>query len=370
VSDVRPAAPPLGYGEPAPWFSCRTATHEAFHLTSLGGQLVVLLFVGSLGDERGRAAYAEVLDQRALFDDRDCMFFAVSVDPEDRTTGRLGHHLPGLRCFWDFDQEVSRRFGVDYASPDGPRIFLLDETLRLTAALPLARTREFLGALRTRVQGHRAAWRSQTAPVLTLPRVFEPDFCRALMAYYEARGGSPSGFMREVGGRTVGHHDPTFKRRRDVTIEDEALRTGVRERLRYRLVPMIERAFGWRPTRLERYLVACYSAEEEGFFRPHRDNTTAATAHRKLAVSINLNDAYEGGDLRFPEFGPATYRPPVGGATVFGCGLLHEATPVTRGRRFACLPFLYDDEAAARRDATRDLIVDAPPIEAQPGIPS
>jgi hypothetical protein len=36
---------------------------------------------------------------------------------------------------------------------------------------------------------------------------------------------------------------------------------------------------------------------------------------------------------------------------VFSCSLLHEATPVTSGRRFACLPFLYDEEAAQLREA-------------------
>ena len=35
---------------------------------------------------------------------------------------------------------------------------------------------------------------------------------------------------------------------------------------------------------------------------------------------------------------------------VFSCSLLHEATPVTRGIRYATLPFLYDDAAAALRD--------------------
>jgi predicted 2-oxoglutarate/Fe(II)-dependent dioxygenase YbiX len=36
---------------------------------------------------------------------------------------------------------------------------------------------------------------------------------------------------------------------------------------------------------------------------------------------------------------------------VFSCSLLHEATPVTRGRRFAFLPFLYDEQAAKVREA-------------------
>ena len=35
---------------------------------------------------------------------------------------------------------------------------------------------------------------------------------------------------------------------------------------------------------------------------------------------------------------------------VFSCSLLHEATPVTSGRRYAFLPFLYDDAGARLRE--------------------
>jgi predicted 2-oxoglutarate/Fe(II)-dependent dioxygenase YbiX len=56
-----------------------------------------------------------------------------------------------------------------------------------------------------------------------------------------------------------------------------------------------------------------------------------------------------GGELRFPEFGPRSYRAPSGGAVVFSCSLLHEVLPVTAGRRFAFLPFLYDEAAAKLR---------------------
>jgi predicted 2-oxoglutarate/Fe(II)-dependent dioxygenase YbiX len=68
-------------------------------------------------------------------------------------------------------------------------------------------------------------------------------------------------------------------------------------------------------------------------------------------VTVNLNaEEYDGGDLCFPEFGPRTYRAPTGGAVVFSCALLHQATPVTRGRRFAFLPFLYDEDGAKLRE--------------------
>jgi len=102
---------------------------------------------------------------------------------------------------------------------------------------------------------------------------------------------------------------------------------------------------------MERYLVACYDGDNGGHFNAHRDNTTKGTAHRKFAVTLNLNsEDYEGGELRFPEFGSCTYKPPTGGAVVFSCSLLHEALLVTRGTRYAFLPFLYDEAAAALRE--------------------
>jgi predicted 2-oxoglutarate/Fe(II)-dependent dioxygenase YbiX len=128
-------------------------------------------------------------------------------------------------------------------------------------------------------------------------------------------------------------------------------------RIHDRLAPEILKAFQFHATRIERHIVACYDSGTGGYFRPHRDNTTKGTAHRRFAVSLNLNTGeYEGGLLRFPEFGWQTYLAPVGGAVVFSCSLLHEATPVTSGRRYAYLPFLYDDAAARIRDRNRSFV--------------
>ena len=101
---------------------------------------------------------------------------------------------------------------------------------------------------------------------------------------------------------------------------------------------------------MERYIVACYSAEDGGHFQAHRDNTTKGTAHRRFAVSINLNAEFEGGEVNFPEYGPRSFKPPPGGAVVFSCSLLHAVSKVTSGRRYAFLPFLYDDAAARVRE--------------------
>ena len=163
--------------------------------------------------------------------------------------------------------------------------------------------------------------------------------------------------MRERDGKTVLVRDHGHKRRRDYTITDEQVRSAARARIRRRLIPEIRKAFQFEATRMERYIVACYDAGEGGYFRPHRDNTTRGTAHRRFAVTLNLNaEDYEGGNLRFPEYGRQLYRAPTGGAVVFSCSLLHEAMPVTKGTRYVFLPFLYDEAAAEIREANNKYV--------------
>jgi predicted 2-oxoglutarate/Fe(II)-dependent dioxygenase YbiX len=157
----------------------------------------------------------------------------------------------------------------------------------------------------------------------------------------------------------VGLVDYSHKRRMDCEIRDEALVKAAQQRLSRRVIPAIKQAFQFNATRIERHIVACYDAADGGHFRAHRDNTTLGTAHRRFAITMNLNaEEYEGGDLWFPEFGRRAYRASTGGAVVFSCSLLHEATPVTKGRRYAFLPFLYDDAAAQVRERNRQYLSD------------
>lgn len=334
----------FGVGEPAPWFTARTPNNPRFHFASVAGRYVLLGFLPAARGSQ-REALNALHARRALLDDDTVSAFMVLRDAYSIERAR---DRRGLRWFLDVDGEVSRLWGaLDAAGVERPMWALLDPALRVLSIAPLEAADAMLSRLATlpRVEDHAGV--TLHAPVLIVPRVLEPGLCRRLIDLYEAEGGQPSGVMREVNGRTVGVLDD-FKKRRDVLIRDPELQADLRTRLGRRLLPEIAKAFQFEATRIERYLVASYDAEEGGYFRPHRDNTTKGTAHRKFAVSINLNaEEFEGGDLRFPEFGPRTYRPPTGGAVVFSCSLLHEAAPVTRGRRYAYLPFLYD-EAGAR----------------------
>ncbi|QDH70050.1 2OG-Fe(II) oxygenase [Marilutibacter alkalisoli] len=358
-------------GEPAPWFKARSPVNPNFSFDTAAGRRIVLFFFGSAADIGAHRVLETLLACRERFDDRDCAFFGVSVDPEDERSGRIQEHLPGFHLFWDFDQAVSRLYGVTGGTGCGnryrPTCFVLDERLRVAAAVQIAGSPErmveqvmqALGALPP-LQAEQLV--DVPAPVLIVPRIFEPGLCRTLIQYYEERGGEPSGFMRDIDGQTVLVHDARHKRRCDRTIEDETLRQVCMHRIHDRLLPEIEKAFQYRATRIERYIVACYDEQNSGHFRAHRDNTTRGTAHRRFAVSINLNAGeYEGGVLRFPEFGWQMYRPPTGGALAFSCSLLHEATPVTRGKRYAFLPFLYDEQAAAvRASNSRSMQLETP----------
>jgi predicted 2-oxoglutarate/Fe(II)-dependent dioxygenase YbiX len=326
----------LAIGVLMPWFISETAANPTFHFHTLGGRWVLL---ASLQGETGAAALAAVQAQRGLFDDTHACFFGVLDDPAVFET-----HVndpPGVRFFRDRSGALTSLIGAGGA-------VVIDPMLRVA----------WLGSAQAMGDAVAAVARAikiaptDHAPVLVAPRILEPSLCAALIAHYQAGTPEQSGFMREVNGVTMALHDANHKVRQDVAISDEALRQAVLQRVSLRLIPLVERAFGWRATRIERHIVACYRAEDGGHFNPHRDNTTKGTAHRKFAVTMNLNaDDYDGGDLRFPEFGPRTYRAPTGGAVVFNCSLLHEATRVTRGTRYAYVPFLYDEAGAKLREA-------------------
>jgi peroxiredoxin/predicted 2-oxoglutarate/Fe(II)-dependent dioxygenase YbiX len=353
----------LGPGDPAPMFHQRCTSNPRFSFDTVGGRYVVLCLYGTAADPVGGAMVQALKDNRAVFDDEKVCAFGVSVDPRDESEKRAEEMLPGIRQFWDFDGVVGKLYGMlpndaklEQGSVPLRRLWVvLDPSMRVLAVFPASddskHNHDVMNFVKMLPPVGLYAGLELQAPILFLPNVFPAEFCKHLIGLYEAHGGEESGFMREVDGKTVQLHDHRHKRRKDYTIEDPELIQKTRAMIRRRVVPQIQKAHQFKVTRMERYIVSCYAAEDGGHFRAHRDNTTAGTAHRRFAVSINLNDEFEGGRVSFPEYGPRDFKPPVGGAVVFSCSLLHAVSPVTKGRRYAFLPFLYDDEAAKIREA-------------------
>lgn len=326
-------------GEPAPWFRGATPSNPEFTFDSVAGRYILLAFLPR-EDAARLAALKALAGRRALFDDARASAFAVVRDPQ---TAAGAQDMVGIRWVLDLDGAVTAQFAPAGGEP--PAWMLLDPTLRLLHSFELGEAEALFATLAALPPPAEHAGVATQAPVLIAPRIFEPELCQQLIARHAQTQGQPTGVMRDRGDRTAYVMDE-LKRRRDVVIDDPALVAEIRERLETRLFPQIERGFSFQATRIERYLLSCYSADDGGVFHAHRDNTTFQTAHRKFAGSINLNDDFVGGDLRFPEFGRTVYRPPIGAACVFACGLLHEATQVTAGRRYAFLPFFYDEAGA------------------------
>jgi len=342
--------------EPAPLFTGFTARNPRFNLATLGGRPVVISFLGSVQHPLGRQLADGLADLVARLPAGEAVVGAVSADPRDRKDPGLREHMrlrPAFVLFHDDDLSIGKLWGlippetaVGQKLAFRPVTFVLDPRLRVFGTVTgvpgaehLPRVLELLRAIpRT----------AAPAPVLVVPRVFEPELCRALIDYFEASGGQPSGSMRDHGGGTHRVLDPGVKRRQDVAVLEPRLREACRQRLLRRLAPEILKAFQFEASEIERDIVVRYDASEGGFFRPHRDNVSGSTTHRRFAATINLNaEDYSGGDLRFPEFGHYSYRAETGGAIVFSCSLLHEALPVTRGRRYAYLPFFFSQREAA-----------------------
>lgn len=360
----------LAPGDPAPWFAQRTPSAPRYNFDTVAGRYLVLCFFATAQDAVGRDTIEWVMANRTCFDDERVAFFGVSVDPRDEQTDTVRESIPGIRYFWDFDGTVGRLYGALPREAD-PRTgsvqvrrfwIVLDPTMRVRHVIPFGPDggdRTQLSAVLASLPPPRLfAGLELQAPVLFLPDVFEPALCQQLIALYQTHGGEESGFMREVDGKTVQVRDPTHKRRKDWTIGDPQLVRQIQQRVGRRINPELEKAYHFKATRMERYIVSCYSAADGGHFRAHRDNTTRGTAHRRFAVSINLNSDFDGGEVSFPEYGPRSFKPPPGGAVVFSCSLLHAVSKVTRGERYAFLPFIYDEAAARIREQNNAFLGD------------
>lgn len=87
----------------------------------------------------------------------------------------------------------------------------------------------------------------------------------------------------------------------------------------------------------------CYDAKEKGFYDKHVDMMYQGVGTRKLSVTIQLSDGedYEGGNLLLhhkanPDIAPRDQ----GTAVFFPSWMLHEVTPVTKGKRYSLVAWV------------------------------
>jgi predicted 2-oxoglutarate/Fe(II)-dependent dioxygenase YbiX/peroxiredoxin len=357
-------------GDPAPDFHQRSFANPKYSFNVAAGRYMVLCFFGTSINKHAKAVKQAVEARPGIFNDDFASFFGVTIDPNDDDKERVADKYPGYRYFLDFDLTISRKYGsVDKDATELPafadvrRIWVvLDPTMRIMRVTEFKEDQsdieEIINYLSALPPPEKFVGFELQAPIIVLPNVFEPELCNRLIGLYESNGGIDSGFMREENGKTVAALNHSHKSRKDYQIEDQKLISELQNRFFRRVLPEIAKIHQYQVTRMERYIVACYADTDGGHFSSHRDNTTKGTAHRRFAVSVNLNDDFDGGEVSFPEYGRRSFKAPAGGAVVFSCSLLHAVSKVTRGKRYAFLPFLYDDAAAAIREKNNQFLGD------------
>jgi hypothetical protein len=342
--------PSLIPGTLFPQFQVETNRGVQSDLGNIAGRFVLLCVFGSVTSEVSQNAISALKSASYLRNlPNDPVAVLVACNPQEKEHPLIRQVESNMLVIRDYNLNVVTALGLlKNKGSAGHSLsvvwILIDPMFRIAKIWPLRQSSAAISALVNTPPVDGFAGVELSAPVLIAPSVFEPALCRELIDCYLAGQPESSGVARVVEGKLENVIVPARKRRFDYEIKDQKLRDIISTTIAVRLLPQIFRAFQYRATRIERQLVACYDAEGGGFFKAHRDNSYVGTKHRAFAVTINLNpDEHDGGDLRFPEFGSRTYRAPKGGAVVFSCALLHEALPVTRGLRYAFLPFLFDE---------------------------
>ena len=345
-----PAFNALTPGDPLPRFFQRDGRQRRFAWDSMAGRYLLYCTVMTTADPLGRSAVEAIAREGARFDDVFAGVFAVMTEPGDA----LGpHRLPDPEAIVCRTLGALPQGGLPEGRPDQPRRawILIDPSLHVLAVVPFNAEDPEHRAVFQLMDGlpppDRFGGIAVPPPVLVLPNVLGPDLRSRLIDLHQASGAAESDVILD----NVRVVDAAFKRRTDCAITDQALVGGVAERLFRCITPEVRKLFFMQLNHFDRPIVACYGADNGGHYQPHRDNGLGPTAHRRFAVSVNLNEDFEGGELFFPEYGGAKVKAPAGWAVVFPCAILHGVAPVTGGRRYAFLPFMFDDEGARMKAA-------------------
>ena len=346
------SSPPPEIGDYAPNFQLPDERGKPFILRAdqVAGRPVLLAFSPP---EPEPAALQELRSAAAELADAAAVGLLVRDAPPRENAALLERHGLSFRAISDPGGRLRQVYGLDRAT--GTRFVLLSPNQRIQMV------EAALGPVLERVRAEAARREEVTArphpPVLLVPEALSRAECRTLIDLCESPGWPTSGVgdhLQEKGNYKIEINDYGRVDRVDFVVQEAETVRWIDMRLGRRVIPEIAKAFQYRVTRRERFHIARYEGARGGFQHGHRDNPTPDLAHRRFALSLNLNtEEYEGGALRFPEYGAQRYRAETGSALVFSSSLLHEVLEVTSGRRYVLLSHLYGSDGQTGRTATR-----------------
>jgi predicted 2-oxoglutarate/Fe(II)-dependent dioxygenase YbiX/peroxiredoxin len=354
----------LEVGEPVPEFAWVDAQGNPYSLytDSHCGRPTVLIVCRRVAD--AMAPVARFRDLGAAFREVAAQVLVVTGAPAQENanlTLMMGLPMPVLSDA-SFAVGAAAGLGLDA----GCRVLVLSPNMRVELALDPAAGGDAAATALEHLRAKRAALPPQVVvshpPVLVLPNVLPPQLCARIIALFERSN-------RYTGGITDGAASyivvPTKVREDAMCADDGPEGQAIFALFRRRVFPEMYKAFKFRVTHVETMRIGCYDSANSGRFLPHRDENVPKMKHRRFGFTINLNAGeYEGGYLTFPEYGPQLYMPETGSIVVFSASLLHEAMPVTKGKRYGIFGFFFNEEDEAWRYATnpafQSTVVDHP----------
>lgn len=340
------ARPPVE-GDPGPFIVAndQNGAPAYSHADLVTGRPIVLLFGAVAEGEAARRCLCTFRDRAADFAALETTIFAISgADLDDARRLHAALDLP-FTLLMDATGSIGQAYGRASGGAPQPIVaIVLDPAHRIARILgdgPGGGVADFAIAYIRRHFPRRAERLAAHPPVLVRPRALSEDDCRRLIEIWHrpakewpAEGFASRGHTADPNDFKVLHRG-AYGNMIELVLRDASTVRFLDSCLQRRVNPEIRTAFQTSVSRRENYRIVRYDATAGGVVRPHRDNPTKETAHRRFTMTVNLNAGdYEGGALRFREYGEQLYDVERGTAVVWSASLLHEVTPITRGYRF------------------------------------
>lgn len=353
-------------GDYAPAFEAMDASGRTIGLfdDALAGRPIVLVLAGRLDRPDVQAVLAGFADAEAEIAALGANLFVVTEQADAAAILGLARET-GLSApvLGDGSGALLARYGLlrgrDLEAPQTAQVFIITAQGQIHSVMTdthdaAKAAKSALASLAAGAATQSAAgWIPGHAPILVVPMALEAEDCRLLIEHYEASDGfrvaRPG--PEEAGDYKFAASDYNRQDRIDHVIRDRDLVARLDRRIQERVIPQVAKAFAFQVTRRETLHIARYRGAREGIAIGHRDNRHPSTQYRRFALSISLNEDYEGGELVFREYAGKGYRGETGTAFVFSSSLLHEVEETTKGTRYNLISHFFNDASVQQAPA-------------------
>jgi hypothetical protein len=258
----------------------------------------------------------------ALFGD----LLVINAEPSKETNSAIFHD----RSIWDYLRSGNK----------GVVVYQVGQNLKISAVYNVAEINQL-----SELSISPPTCRNIPAPVITIPSAVTPELADRLISELDQQPDNTS--VRDDG----------FKRRTHLQTNAE-LSDLIDKKLVKSVFPEIEKAFYARITHRETYKICLYDGENSGAFGKHRD-TIDPYRHRRYAMTLALNDDYQGGGICFPEYSPEVVPLEKYSAVIFPGSLFHEVKPIASGKRYVVISFFFGDDEAAIKEGSEQYKINA-----------